>query len=241
MASWEDLSRELGKITNSTKAVAHEVVAAAAAAGHDVWHLWGWGPNPEHNSELAIDFMVRTEAAGDFVRNYLWENRKRLGLRHVIWEQHITSVAVQPGVRRLMADRGNPTANHYDHVHMLRYNVAYVSNGGTGGGSSSGKLAVDGKLGPQTIKQWQTVMGTPVDGVIDVRDSELVKAVQRHLNTKNNAGLTVDGVGIRQDGNAYKTVLALQKYLGTPRDGRMSVPVSEVVKAVQRRLNEGWF
>lgn len=101
-------------------------------------------------------------------------------------------------------------------------------------------LSVDGQLGPKTITRWQQVMGTPVDGIIS-KPSELVKAVQRELNSKIGAGLSVDGDGIRQDNKAYLTVSALQKYLGTQQDGRMSSPVSEVVKAIQRRLNEGRF
>ncbi|MFC3504442.1 M15 family metallopeptidase [Micromonospora krabiensis] len=102
------------------------------------------------------------------------------------------------------------------------------------------QLALDGKLGPATIRRWQQVMGTPVDGKIS-EVSSLVKAVQRHLNSKIKAGLAVDGKGIRQDNHVYQTVRALQRYLGTPQDGRMSVPVSDVVKAIQRRLNSGKF
>lgn len=102
------------------------------------------------------------------------------------------------------------------------------------------KLLVDGKLGESTIKRWQKIMGTPVDGVI-TKPSDLVKAVQRVLNTKVHAGLVVDGDGIRQDGQVYNTARALQKYLGTPQDGRISTPVSDVVKALQTRLNGGHF
>lgn len=102
------------------------------------------------------------------------------------------------------------------------------------------RLVVDGKLGPATIKRWQEVMGTPADGKIS-DPSELVAAVQRHLNRKINARLKVDGRGIAQDGKRYATVLALQAYLRTSRDGVMSKPVSEVVKAIQARLNKGWF
>jgi hypothetical protein len=101
-------------------------------------------------------------------------------------------------------------------------------------------LDVDGRLGPLTVRRWQQVMGTPVDGIIST-PSMLVKAVQRHLNAAIGAGLVIDGIGIRQDGKFYHTVKALQAYLGTPQDGVMSVPVSSVVKAVQTRLNEGRF
>lgn len=109
---------------------------------------------------------------------------------------------------------------------------------------SSAKLAVDGKLGPATIKRWQQVMGTTPDGVIS-RPSELVRAVQRHLNRKG-AKLAVDGVGIASNnGGDYgptNTTRALQRYLGTkPVDGVLSHPSSNAVKALQTRLNTGKF
>jgi len=101
------------------------------------------------------------------------------------------------------------------------------------------ELVVDGEMGPKTIARWQEIMGTPVDGVIDT-PSMLVKAVQNHLN-EHGYDLKVDGIGIYQNGKTYKTVRALQGYLGTPQDGFMSVPVSDVVKALQQRLNENYF
>lgn len=106
--------------------------------------------------------------------------------------------------------------------------------------STTAKLVVDGALGPKTIAKWQKVMGTPVDGVISPV-SDLVVAVQRKLKSTVDHRLVIDGVGIRQDGRRYKTVGALQRYLGSPVDEVMSKPVSEVVKAVQRRLNTGRF
>lgn len=102
-------------------------------------------------------------------------------------------------------------------------------------------LAVDGDLGPKTIRRWQETMHTPVDGVISAT-SDLVMAVQRHLNAHGaKPKLVVDGKGIRQDGKVYKTAKALQKYLGTPADGIIDKKDSAVVRALQRRLNEGRF
>jgi len=92
-------------------------------------------------------------------------------------------------------------------------------------------LVVDGKLGPATIKRWQKVMGTEVDGVIS-RPSELIRAVQRRLNP--SARLVVDG----KFGPA--TIRALQRHLGTEPDGVISHP-SEAVRALQRRLNLNRF
>lgn len=118
---WAHVSSKLGNVTDKTRAIAREVCVAAWSAGHDVHFLWGDGSSPDHvfnrQGRPVLDFMVHNEAAGDFVRNYIWEHRARHGLKHVIWEQHVTSTVVQPGVRRKMGDRGNGTANHFDHNH----------------------------------------------------------------------------------------------------------------------------
>ena len=141
MSTLAHVTSKLGNVKPETRSIAAELYNAAKAAGHDVWFMWGMGPGNEHGSGLALDLMVRNEAAGDFLRNYIWRHRARLRLRHVIWEQHITSTVVQPGVRRKMADRGNTTANHYDHVHVWFYAGAYrkptTSSSSSGASSSS--------------------------------------------------------------------------------------------------------
>ena len=132
MSDYNYVSSKLGKVTAPTKSKSKEIFDAAKKAGHDVWFMWGYdgnASNTEHHSGRALDFMVKNEAAGDWVRNYIWSNRARLGLQHVIWEQHITSTVTQPGVRRKMADRGNTTANHYDHVHALFFTGVYKAPG----------------------------------------------------------------------------------------------------------------
>lgn len=107
--------------------------------------------------------------------------------------------------------------------------------------SGSSTLVVDGKLGPKTIAKWQKIMGTPVDGVISHPRSDLVIAVQKRLRATVDHRLVVDGYGIEQNNHRYKTVGALQRYLKSPVDQVLSVPVSECIKAVQRRLNSGKF
>ncbi len=121
MTTWEEASAKIGPVTDKCLKIAHEVFDAAQAAGHDIWFIWGDGSEPDHvynrQGRPVLDFMVRNLVAGSWVRDYIWRHRERLGLRHVIWAQHITSTVVQPGVVRKMADRGNPTANHFDHNH----------------------------------------------------------------------------------------------------------------------------
>lgn len=125
MSTFAFASSKLGKVDPETYSIAREIHTAAAKEGHDIWFMWGMGTSGEHATGNALDLMVRNEAAGDWIRNYIWANRRRLRLKHVIWEQHITSTVVQPGVRRLMADRGSTTENHYDHNHVLFYPGPY--------------------------------------------------------------------------------------------------------------------
>lgn len=109
--------------------------------------------------------------------------------------------------------------------------------------TSPGRLAVDGDLGPATIRRWQQVMGTPVDGVISTPRSSLVVAVQAHLNKVGcKPPLALDGAGIRQDGRPTATIASLQRYLGIhPADGALDAPPSPTVQALQQRLNAGRF
>lgn len=93
-------------------------------------------------------------------------------------------------------------------------------------------LIVDGDLGPKTIARWRELMNVNVRGELT---AEFIKVVQGYLRVRVDQRLKVDGDLGR------KTIAALQRYLKTPVDGVMSKPVSEVVKALQRRLNTGKF
>lgn len=233
------VTSRLGNVKPETRKIAEELYNAAKKAGHDIWFMWGMGTSAEHKTGLALDLMVHNNAAGDWVRNYLWTHRKRLRLRHVIWEQRITSTVNQPGKVRLMEDRGNPTANHYDHVHTWHFAGSYQApSSGTLGPPFDKPLAVDGVLGQHTIMAWQRQLNVPMTGAMD---ETTIKAVQTKLKATVDHRLVVDGEGIVQDGKYYKTVAALQRYLKSPVDGVMSEPVSMVVKALQRRLKENRF
>ena len=120
-------------------------------------------------------------------------------------------------------------------------------SGSSGSSTSSDTLAVDGKVGPATVKAWQRIMGTTVDGVIGgqssaskkchsainairyttfKRGSQLICAVQRKLGCK------VDGL------LGPQTIKAIQKHLGVEQDGHFGPATA---KALQRRLNTGKF
>lgn len=117
---------------------------------------------------------------------------------------------------------------------------------GAGSGTAAGQLAVDGSCGPATVRRWQAVMGTPVDGVISGQvppsggwgrpalsaysygrgGSMLVRAVQRRL------GVAVDGL------LGPATIRAIQTHLGVNADGWFG---PGTVRALQSRLNQGTF
>lgn len=83
------------------------------------------GDPQDHGTGTACDFMETTggavatgerESHGTAVANYAIENAGRLGIKYVIWRQRIYDMR-SPGWE-YMSDRGSPTANHMDHVHI---------------------------------------------------------------------------------------------------------------------------
>ncbi len=67
----------------------------------------------DHPAGLALDFMVDPEV-GDALAEYVVAHQAEFGVTYVIWEQRVNSGSGWS----LMEDRGSPTANHMDHVHV---------------------------------------------------------------------------------------------------------------------------
>jgi hypothetical protein len=79
----------------------------------DIGGAAGRGGSGDHPIGLALDFMVDT-AKGNAVADYVLANRKAFGVTYVIWRQRYNDGSgFTP-----MEDRGSPTANHMDHVHV---------------------------------------------------------------------------------------------------------------------------
>jgi hypothetical protein len=78
----------------------------------------GWAPRGEHADGKAIDIMTTDLALGNAIAAFLQQHAAELNLYDVIWQQHIwTPVRASEGWR-YMPDRGSPTANHMNHVHV---------------------------------------------------------------------------------------------------------------------------
>ena len=71
--------------------------------------------NDEHGTGQAIDFMIANAAQGDAIAAWVQAHVAQFNVKYLIWQQRYWA----PGEGwRAMADRGSPTANHYDHVHV---------------------------------------------------------------------------------------------------------------------------
>ena len=76
---------------------------------------------PDHPSGRALDAMVSSSGLGQQIANWVRANASRLGVSEVIFAQRIWTVQRGGEGWRSMSDRGSPSANHYDHVHITVY------------------------------------------------------------------------------------------------------------------------
>ena len=79
-----------------------------------------FGTYPGHSPSIdrALDIFVPTNSStlGNAISDFAIANQRRYGVRYVIYRQRIWH-RLDP-VWRGMADRGDPTQNHFDHVHI---------------------------------------------------------------------------------------------------------------------------
>lgn len=96
-----------------------DVLRAVCNEFPNVTSFGGWrnDAGSYHSQGRAIDAMISGEAGWE-VANWARKNASKLGITEVIYAQKIwTSQRASDGWRS-MSDRGNDTANHYDHVHI---------------------------------------------------------------------------------------------------------------------------
>jgi hypothetical protein len=74
-----------------------------------------------HGSGRAVDCMISDSTVGWAAAKWVRANAKSLGVSEVIYRQQIWTVQRSSDGWRSMSDRGSPTANHMDHVHVSVY------------------------------------------------------------------------------------------------------------------------
>ncbi len=204
----EQLTRPNGGIDPQIRAAATEVVLAAAAAGHEVKGISWFNPasTPEHHvpgmagqKGVAVDFMC-DRATGDFIGEYMWTHRERLGLCWEIWRDRIRSTS--PGKPGTWQARGK--GDHYDHVHG-NFGHLVGTNGsrqvdkitykplGAAQRPSAGTVWLDrlvpGVTDSDSIRAVQRALGVPPTGTLDAATLEASKAKQRSWGDINVDGL----------------------------------------------------
>ncbi|MGV9821655.1 hypothetical protein [Nocardia xishanensis] len=76
----------------------------------------------DHGAGLALDLMTSDFARGDAIADFMLANKQRFGVTYVIWRQRYNDGSGWS----YMENRGSPTANHYDHVHVSFARSAHV-------------------------------------------------------------------------------------------------------------------
>jgi Bacterial SH3 domain len=74
-----------------------------------------------HGEGRALDCMISDSSVGWEAARWLRANARSLGVMEVIYRQQIWTVQRSSDGWRSMEDRGSPTANHMDHVHVSVY------------------------------------------------------------------------------------------------------------------------
>ena len=131
--------------TNTTR-----LARAVALRFPQVKTIGGWRPVdafPDHPSGAAADIMIpnyetaQGKALGDAIRNYVWRNKNVFHVKYTIWRQEYQDA----DSKNIMEDRGSPTQNHFDHVHVTLIdsplysgaNLGSIRDDGTGTGDPS--------------------------------------------------------------------------------------------------------
>ncbi len=106
------------EIEGALQPQAVEVYRAVCAAFPELSAYGGQDGHGEHVNGEAIDFMVSDSGTGDRLRDFLFAHQAELDLFDIIWNHTIWTIERSGEGFRGMEDRGSPTANHEDHVHV---------------------------------------------------------------------------------------------------------------------------
>ena len=119
------------------------------------------------SKELAADFMTTNTATQDAIVRYVIDNRVRLGVDYVISRQRIYG-AWTNWQAQAMENRGSPTANHMDHVH-----ISYKPNFTYSPGAGAAAPAVD----PAPVETVQPVQPVPDTRQVTVRRGDTLSTI----------------------------------------------------------------
>ena len=149
------------------------------------------------------------------------------------------------GCRNIAVTKAIGWMGDYSGLPVRYFRLKHASvTGPTEHNSQQRILALDGSWGPATTRRLQEVLNCAIkDGIINgqMKNSanQFIPSVQFGLGGSNMIRALQAVLNVSSDGNfGPTTCLALQRRMGTTTDGVIS-PVSDCVRMLQRRLNEG--
>ena len=83
-----------------------------------------YDPYPDHPSGRAADIMMPNGGTGSDVKlgneiaRYFQKHAKQYGIYYMLWRQQMWKAGDPVGAWTGVSDRGDPTSNHMDHVHI---------------------------------------------------------------------------------------------------------------------------
>jgi TP901 family phage tail tape measure protein len=94
--------------------------------GYSYRNVAGTNKLSDHATGRALDVMTSNGPLGFAIAEWFLNNPGAFGTKYAIFKQQIKSVG---GSWRRMADRGSPTQNHLDHVHLSYFDQGGVARG----------------------------------------------------------------------------------------------------------------
>lgn len=92
-------------------------VCSAVRSNFGITNIGGFRAGAgDHGTGKAVDIMISSSSQGDAVARWAIANMGAYNMTYVIWQQRIWLAGADGW--RSMEDRGSPTQNHMDHVHV---------------------------------------------------------------------------------------------------------------------------
>lgn len=167
-------------------------------------------PYPDHPSGLALDIMTNTPGVGTDMGNdiakFFMDQHRRFGIRYMIWQQRIWNAETESpkplNEWRGMSDRGSPTANHMDHIHLCHFPYPNDRNwNGPGWKIVKGSYWDDGASA--SVDGMPPLSGSPkeiIDGIVLYSHKIGFKGLTiRHVEKANAAHSELTSAGYRSD------------------------------------------
>lgn len=140
----------------------------------------------EHSTGNALDVMIpnsdteQGKALGDAITAWALKNAKAIGLTGAIWRQ--TSYGYGngfDGTGKSMPDRGNPTANHFDHVHLFMNDAPDKSLSLSSAQSVSSSIGSATSAGGSSYRAATSAELSSASGRVDSANKAVTQAQQR--------------------------------------------------------------